>query len=256
LQKLVPPLLTEKAFATVGISHLTTSRRHLAKPVLQAHVSGDGYLLNGYSPWVTGAAHADTLVIGATLADGRQFTAAIDASGPGVTIRPPEDLVALSASQTGRVDLHDVFVPAEHLLAGPADQVMQSGRSSGTGGLPTSALALGLASRALELLETDSASRADLAPPAQALRSQWQILYDDLLHLASGEPVCTADDVRMRANDLALRASQAALMAAKGAGYMQSHPAGRLCREALFFLVWSCPQGVTATHLCELAGLS
>jgi hypothetical protein len=52
-----------------------------------------------------------------------------------------------------------------------------------------------------------------------------------------------------------LRSTQSALAAAKGAGYVAGHPAGRWCREALFFLVWSCPQPVLSAHLCELAGI-
>ena len=62
-------------------------------------------------------------------------------------------------------------------------------------------------------------------------------------------------DLRQRANSLVLRAAQAALMAAKGTGYVAGHPAGRWCREALFFLVWSCPQHVAHANLCELAGI-
>jgi hypothetical protein len=74
--------------------------------------------------------------------------------------------------------------------------------------------------------------------------------------LAAGLPACTAEELRSRANSLVLRSSQAALTAAKGSGYVLGHPAGRWCREALFFLVWSCPQPVMAAALCELAGLS
>jgi len=55
---------------------------------------------------------------------------------------------------------------------------------------------------------------------------------------------------------LALRATQAALASAKGAGYLAGHPAGRWCREALFFLVWSCPAPVLQANLCELAGIA
>ena len=65
-----------------------------------------------------------------------------------------------------------------------------------------------------------------------------------------------AEQLRSAANSLALRSAQAALAAAKGTGYVQGHPAGRWCREALFFLVWSCPQPVMAANLCELAGIS
>jgi hypothetical protein len=39
-----------------------------------------------------------------------------------------------------------------------------------------------------------------------------------------------------------LRAGQAALTASKGAGFVAGHPAERLVRESMFFLVWSCPQ--------------
>ena len=79
----LPPLADGTAFATVGISHLTTSRRHLARPVLTARETDAGFVLDGYSPWVTGAVAADVVVLGATLADGRQILAAVDARLPG-----------------------------------------------------------------------------------------------------------------------------------------------------------------------------
>ena len=45
------------------------------------------------------------------------------------------------------------------------------------------------------------------------------------------------------------------MIAAKGAGFVEGHPVGRWCREALFFLVWSCPQQVAEAGLCELVTL-
>ena len=254
-RELLPRLLTAETFATVGISHLTTSHRHVARPILTATPHSTGFVLEGFSPWVTGANQAETIVVGATLTDGRQLLAAVDTKSTGVRIRPAERLVALSASQTGRVDFQQVEVPLDRVLAGPVESVMKHGLAAGTGGLTTSTLAIGLADRALEILSQEAERRADLEPPTVALREEWDALRDDLLALAEDRPVCTAETIRQRANDLALRASQAALMATKGAGFVASHPAGRLCREALFFLVWSCPQPVTSAHLCELAGL-
>jgi alkylation response protein AidB-like acyl-CoA dehydrogenase len=254
-RELLPGLLTAQKFATVGISHLTTSHRHLARPVLRAEPSDDGFILDGFSPWVTGALYADILVLGATLDDGRQLLVALDTNSPGVEIAPPEKLVALSASQTGRVDCHQVNVPHERVIAGPVENVMQRGLNAGTGGLTTSTLAIGTADRGLRLLEAEASRRSELNTPADALRNEWHQLRDDLLRLANNEPACTTESLRQRANSLVLRATEAALAAAKGAGYVAGHPAGRLCREALFFLVWSCPQPVTTAHLCELAGL-
>lgn len=254
-EKLLPELLSGRSFATVGISHLTTSRRHLARPVLRAEETSDGFVLEGQSPWVTGAAHAEHVVIGATLDDGRQILAALPTDLPGVSAPPPAQLVGLSASHTGPLVCERVLIERCWLLAGPVHDVMQQGLAARTGGLQTSALALGLSSAAIDYLQHETVARPDLSSPADGLQAEYEQLLSDLLALAEGCGGATADDVRSRANSLVLRATQASLAAAKGAGYLANHPTGRWCREALFFLVWSCPQSVLAANLCELAGI-
>jgi alkylation response protein AidB-like acyl-CoA dehydrogenase len=254
--RLLPELVAGRSFATVGISHLSTSRRHLARPVLRAEQIPGGFRLDGFSPWVTGAPHAEVIVIGATLVDGRQILVGVPTDAAGVEVAPPQTLVGLSASQTGEVRLQGVQAAQEWLLAGPTENVLQQGSGAGTGGLQTSTLALGLAHAALEFLAQEGGARPDLVDPWREMRAEHQGLCDDLLALAQGREVCTTDNLRVRANSLVLRATQAALAAAKGAGYVAGHPAGRWCREALFFLVWSCPQAVVSAHLCELAGIS
>lgn len=255
-EELLPDLLTGRSFATVGISHLTTSRRHLAKPILRAEETSDGFVLDGQSPWVTGAAHAQHVVLGATLEDGRQILAAVPTDLSGVFAPEPAKLVALSASHTGPLVCERVFVERRWLLAGPVQEVMKQGLAARTGGLQTSALALGLASAAIDYLHQETGPRPDLASPAQSLRDDYDQLLAEMLALAEGCGGATADDIRSRANSLVLRATQAALAAAKGAGFAAGHPTGRWCREALFFLVWSCPQSVLAANLCELAGIA
>src|SRR4029077_1290638 len=68
-RELLPLLADGSRFATVGLSHLTTSRQHV-QPVLVADDRGDHFVLNGLMPWVTGASRADFIVTGATLEDG------------------------------------------------------------------------------------------------------------------------------------------------------------------------------------------
>ncbi len=253
--ELLADLASGESFATVGISHLTTSRRHLKRPVLRAAAGDEGYLLEGMTPWVTGAPFAQHLVVGATLDDGRQILAVVATNQRGVGIAPAQPLIGLSASQTGAVHFDDVRVPHSQLLAGPVEQVMASGVGARTGGLQTSTLALGLAHAAIGYLENESQNRPDFAETAQALARQAGDVESDLLQLARGHQVCSNDQLRTRANSLVLRSTQAALAAAKGAGYVAGHPVGRWCREALFFLVWSCPQPVVAANLCELASI-
>ena len=113
---LLPRLCEGDIFATVGISHLTTSGRHLAKPALRAEEAADGFLLDGFSPWVTGGAHADFIVIGAQMGDGRQFLAALPVDLPGVSADEPAKLVALTASRTGAVRLDGVKLDRRWLL--------------------------------------------------------------------------------------------------------------------------------------------
>ena len=258
--KLLPRLTQGDLFATVGISHLTTSRRHMARSVLQATRVDGGFVLDGFSPWVTGGDHADYVVVGATIMDGdeptaEQLLAAVPTTLLGITVAEPAKLVGLSASHTGQFRLNQAFVEDEWIIAGPVENVMASGSGAGTGGLGTSTLALGLTRAAIRYIEEQSQARDELQAPLVALQDESRQLEADLLAAVRGEPACSNDELRGRANGLVLRSTQAALAAAKGAGYLSDHPAGRWCREALFFLVWSCPQPVLSAQLCTLAGI-
>lgn len=252
---LLPPLVDGQKFTTLGISHLTTSRRHLGQPALRAEATTGGFRLDGYSPWVTGGMHADWIVTGAQMDDGRQLLAVVPGDLPGVSCDEPQKLVALSASHTGAVRLKDVMLDHKWVLAGPKESVLQGATGARTGGLQTSALAIGLANRAIAFIEEEASQRTVLVAAAEGLRDEHTRREHELLSLAAGDEVCSSEQLRAASNSLALRAAQAALSAAKGTGFVQGHPAGRWCREALFFLVWSCPQPVMAANLCELAGI-
>ena len=252
--ELLPDLATGKAFATVGISHLTTSRRHLAKPVLVAEAVAEGWRLNGFSPWVTGGRFANQLVVGASLEGGEQVLMVASMDSPGIHVETGFQLVGLSGSQTGRVMFENVFVPDSRVLAGPGENIMSAGAGM-TGGLQTSALAVGLSCAAVEYLKQQAVNRAELQENLKAMERQLEQLREHLFRAAAGQPSCSREALRTEANSLVLRSTQSALVAAKGAGYVEGHRVGRWCREALFFLVWSCPQPVAQANLCELAGL-
>jgi alkylation response protein AidB-like acyl-CoA dehydrogenase len=252
--EVLPPLCRGEAFATVGISHLTTSRQHLAKPAVAAGEAGDEFVLNGTVPWVTGAWAAKHLVTGGTLADGRQVLMAVPASSAGVEIQEPMRLLALSASRTATLLLRDVRVPGRNLLFGPIEQVMKHG-GGGAGSLTTSALAIGLTAGILRRLQGEAQRRADLVPILKALEAEQASARTDLYLAADGatQSAPSAESVRQKANSLVLRTAQAYLAASKGAGFVVGHPAERAVREAMFFLVWSCPAPVVSAALREFA---
>lgn len=252
--KWLPGMARGEIWATVGISHLTTSRQHVRAPVLAAREQpGGGYVLDGFSPWVTGASEADVLVVGATLEDQRQILCAVPGRRDGIEAGAGARLIALSGSRTDAVHFRGVTVHPDEIIAGPSPNVMQTGVGGGAGGLQTSTLAVGLTSAAVAFLQGEAAGRPELHTVAEKLASDADELRQALVELAEGKHPITPAKLRERANSLVLRSTQAALVAAKGAGFVADHPAGRWCREALFFLVWSCPQPVLAANLCEFA---
>lgn len=255
--ELLPKLARGEVFATVGISQLTTSRQHVRQPVLTAERRSTGFELNGHSPWVTSAAAADVLVLGAVLDDQRQLICAVPGDAAGVSARPGCNLVALTASCTDQVDLDHVFIEDDRVIAGPVPNVMQTNSGGGAGGLQTSTLAVGLSQSAIGFLAEQVVQRSDLQPIVDKLSADCGQLVRGLFDLTVGNPAqLQPGELRQKANSLVLRSTQAALTAAKGAGFLAEHQTGRWAREALFFLVWSCPQPVASANLCELAQIT
>ena len=265
-QELLPPLARGEGFATVGLSHLTTSRQHV-QPALTAKIQGDTLILNGIMPWVTGAAQADHIVTGAVCEDGYQVLLVLPRETKGVRVGPPLELMALAGSITAEVHCENVHLTRRWLLAGPAERVIAQGKG-GTGGLETTCLALGLTGAALRFLQEESAARPDLRAGLERLDQDFQTLRNEMYRLAEGSARsqttlggrnshrADAPDpaivLRGRANSLVLRTTQTALTAAKGAGFLKQHPVQRWARQAMFFLVWSCPRPAAEATLAYL----
>ncbi len=249
---LLRPLGCGGHFATVGLSQLTTSRQHGA-PALVGKLNDTSVILHGTIPWVTGAAEADHIIIGAVLDDGRQVLVVLPGDAEGVSIGPPLELAALAGSMTAEVRCDHVILDRKWLLAGPAERVMAGGRG-GTGGLETSCLALGLTAAAVSYLVHEAKARPELQATAERLERTRHGLWNELTHLAqAGSSAEQAASLRARANTLVLRATQAALTASKGAGFLKDHPAQRWARQAMFFLVWSCPRPAAEATLAYLS---
>ncbi len=109
-------------------------------------------------------------------------------------------------------------------------------------------------------MQIEAAKRGDLDESVQRLVTQQEHLVQQLLLGTRGDidsktsqATLDRESLRSGSNDLVLLATQAALIVAKGAGFVVGHPCERWCREALFFLVWSCPQAVQMNQLCQLS---
>ena len=249
-------IATGEAFVTVGISQLTTSRRHGAQALLAEPLVAGSYQVNGVMPWVTAAERAEVIVAGAATRDGKQMLIALPTDRPGVAVQPSFPLAALQASRTAEIRCANVEVSEHDILIGPLDNVMSHPGAAGTGGLETSALALGQARASIQALSDELDARPELSDSVEALAETWQGVWNDLMAASEERPDAPAPGkIRADANTLVLRASQAYLTARKGSGFIREEPPQRWARQALFFLVWSCPTPVANAVIQDLAGV-
>ncbi len=221
-------------FATVGISHLTTSRRHLGTPAVRAAEDGAGFRLTGTLPWCTGAGMADLILAGAELPDGRQLLAFVSTDADGVTVADPPDLLALTASATTSVTLDGVRVASERIVSGPVTEVMKQG-SGGTGSVGTSALAVGHAAGTLRGLAGEAEKRPDLRETLEPLQRERAALSADVQAIAAaasarrsaGGARCTNGP---RPSELALSAERPVVPHRQQGGRLRRRPPRRSLR--------------------------
>jgi alkylation response protein AidB-like acyl-CoA dehydrogenase len=244
---ILPRLASGEETTTVGIAQLTTSRQHQGTPALRAARRDGGWRLDGVCPWVTGADTVDTIVTGAVAEDGAASFFVVRRGCPGLAIDPPMELLALSAARTSRVRFDGVEPEVVIRPTGPSN--------ARAGGLATTALALGATRAALDILGREAAARRGMSPIVAGFAAETDALAARMAAGAVESTPADRDALRTAASGLVLRASQAALVASKGAGFTVGHPAERGVREAMLFLVWSCPEQVASAVLCELAQL-
>jgi alkylation response protein AidB-like acyl-CoA dehydrogenase len=190
-------------------------------PVLTATSSpgGDGWILDGYAPWVSGWGRIDALHVAARGPDDTVVNVVIDpVEGAGVTATR-QRLVAVDASCTVRLDFSGVAVPADRLLRiAPYDPAGSLGTSLRLNG----SLALGVAARCCAL-RGPSPLDDELALRRLAL--------DD----------AGADDMaieRANAAAFALQAAASLVVQEGSRSITRDHHAQRLVREATFLLVF------------------
>ncbi len=247
---LLPALASGERFATVGLAQLTTSRQHV-RPVLVAHLDDGGVRLDGVMPWVTGAVHAEHFITGVVLEDGRQMLLVVPRDTPGVSVGPPLELMALQGSLTGEVRCEDVRLDRKWVLAGPAER--RAGwrpRRRRPGDIGTGAGSCEVGHR---LPGDGSEQTHGMAQARDGVRRELECLAGTIATCwpSEGADAQAANNLRAKVNALVLRATQFALAAGKGSGFLRSHPRRRWARQAMFFLVWSCPApALDATLAC------
>jgi alkylation response protein AidB-like acyl-CoA dehydrogenase len=239
--RLLPNLIENHVWTTIGISHLTTS--HQSGTLLARVESDGGLMVDGVIPWSTGGGAADFIVAGALTDDAKQVVFVLPTDRPGVLVEPAMKMAMLAAAPTHAITCRHVRIEADEIVAGPAEKALAKRNKA----LPIgqSFAAFGLARGALGLIERLESPSAQTA--LFSLRQQLQELSHSV-HNFNAQPethdLQSGPLLRSECNALAIRATHAAVTLHKGTGLRTDHPAQRLAREALFLLVWSTPLSV------------
>jgi hypothetical protein len=203
----------------------------LRQAPLRARPSGDGWLLDGESPFVSGWGRVDVLHVGARTPDDQIVWLIVDAAeGPALRVNRLR-LAALNATATVTVTFRGLPVPADRV----------TGIHPANGGTPPvvlrlhAALALGVAARCRRLLGPAPVD-AELA----ALRAE----LDEL-----GPGTAAA---RAAAGELAVRAAAAVMTTEGSRSLLAPGHAERLMREAGFTLVYALRPESKAALLARL----
>ena len=226
-QEMLGPLCRGERRAGVALAGLLAG-----PPRLRARATGDGYVLDGVSPWVTGWGYIDTLHVAARQEDDTIVWALLDVTSRGAgaagvagdgssLTAEPLSMVAVMASSTVQLSFAGHRVPPGRVTATLPYAQWPSRDAAGL--RANGSLALGLAARCCELIGPG---------PLDEQLAQGRMALD-------GAGPDAMPGARAAACELALRAA-AALVASQGSSaILAGHDAQRLAREALFLLVFA-----------------
>ncbi len=237
---LLPDLCSGTTIAGVAFAHL----RRLDRRAITARAVEGGWRFDGHAPWATSWGIADVFAIAAE-SDGGDVVwgliPGVDSSGVRAT---PLPLPVFASTGTVALDFDGCIVPDDRIIAVERlDAWRAADRRRASIGQPA---VLGVADRAIRLLRSAGRDAYDTAGPtadalSDELDSSWE--RDDDVLAALSDPSSTADvlaaasEHRAACLGLAHRSTTALLAAVGGGGMDLSHPAQRLAREAMFYVI-------------------
>ena len=236
-RELLPALASGRGRCGVALSHL---RRH-GPPVVRAAEVAGGYRVDGLIPWITGWGLADGFALGATLEGGDHLFTYVDKKqdGAALSASAPLALIVMAASDTVEVEVRDLFIPGERVLAvRPAEALKVADDKAIT---THAALPLGNARGCARYLRELAArpGRETLGQTAFALTLEIDGCRREALTWCdcAAHPDYKTHALRARAtaNVLALRAAHATVIATGGSAHLVTSAPQRLLREAQFY---------------------
>jgi alkylation response protein AidB-like acyl-CoA dehydrogenase len=235
-------------------------------PAVRATQVPGGYRVSGVAPWATSWGMADTFAVAACLPGGEVLWFLRDGrADDAVRPSPPLELAVMQSTSTVRVAFEELFVPNEDvLLVEPLEAWRRQDRITTSQPSPA---ALGVADTSCRLLVERAADKGDrpTKDAASALEAELATSRQHAYHLADtpipDQPGPAVDahlarlvDARAWNLEIAQKGSHALVTALGGGAIARTHPAQRLVREALFYVVQAQTNAIREASLTRLTG--
>lgn len=232
------PRLVDDTLAGIAYAHV----RRKGPPVLTATPAGtsrsggaDGWILNGTAPWVTSWGTAEVMAVAAASPDDELVWVLIPAEeAAGLSVAGSFDLMVYGATQTVALAF-DGFRAGPDMVLSVVDYGEWAEKDRFLAARPNP-LCLGVGDRAMSQLRSIAPGLAtDLEPFWAGVGARAEAAsraVDDATADVAAVAAARAETL------MAVQRMTTALLAAAGGGAMErSHPAQRLSREALFYVI-------------------
>ncbi len=235
-----------KLLGGTGLSNPMKSFFGIEKLKLKGSRIEGGYIVRGALPWVSnlGPDH----VFGAVfeLEDGAdKVMFLVDCADPNVALTPCKPFLAMDGTGTYAVQLRDVFIPDDQVLAAPAMPFIRKIRAGFI--LMQMGMGLGLVRDCIEIMRSVRPSLAHVNCYLPQQPEDFSALLDEFeaktMRLAA-TPFDSSNaywrdvvELRLRAGDAAVAVAHAAMLHCGARGYLKSHRAQRRLREAYFVAI-------------------
>ena len=223
-----------------------------ASIVTRAERDGDDYVINGRKMWITNGSIGDVYVVFAKTdpdAGHRGVSAFVVPRGvPGFTVGRDEKLMGLHGSPTSELIFENVRVPAENRLGAEGEGFKVAMVTLDEARLNCSAVALGVASAALELAVAYAKQReqfgkpiiehqglqfllAEMTAQVAAARALWEKAIATIERERSREASVWAALTKLVSTDAAMRVTTDAVQVFGAMGLARAQPVERMMRD-------------------------
>ncbi len=230
-----------------------------ASIVTRAERDGDDYVINGRKMWITNGSIGDVYVVFAKTdpdAGHRGVSAFVVPRGaPGFTVGRDEKLLGLHGSPTSELIFENVRVPAENRLGAEGEGFKVAMVTLDEARLNCSAMALGVASAALELAVAYAKQReqfgkpiiehqglafllAEMTAQVAAARALWEKAIATIERERSREASVWAALAKLVSSDAAMRVTTDAVQVFGAIGLTRAQPLERMMRDVKAFQIF------------------